>query len=75
MGTVQALRKPSKVKNFGDLADSFMKLVLHNFSEYAMRIDVAFDSYKNNDSIQDRNVPLLQTWNGFINFLENKSSN
>ena len=48
MGVVQALGKPSKAKTFGDLADSFVKLVLQNFSEHTTRIDVVFDSYKNN---------------------------
>ena len=42
---IQALGKPAKATNFGDLADCFADAVFRNFSNSCTRVDVVFDRY------------------------------
>ena len=43
---VQAIRKPSRAKPSGDLADAFNEAVFNHFNQNCPRVDVVFDRYR-----------------------------
>ena len=43
---VQAIGKPANARNFGQLADVFVRSVFSHFSETCSRVDVGFDRYE-----------------------------